>query len=323
MHAVRVAELSGPLGLRLELVPDPVRSQGEVLVDVDFVAPAFPDLLMCQGAYQFQPALPYTPGSDFAGVVRESDAGGRFTPGDRVAGMVDVGAAAEQVLAPEDRLFPVPDDLALDVAAALPLNYLTAHFALVTRASLLAGEWVLVRGAAGGLGIAATQVARALGANVIAVASTPQKRETSLSAGAQAAFEDGEGLPDAVRRTTDGRGADVVVDLVGGDLTSSLRSLAPLGRLLAVGFTSGEIPVVKVNRLLLRNCDIRGVEWGYMLEAGRAQTQWEALLELRRAGWIRPVVAPAGTLGDFASSLAALSGRHVVGRQVLSVRPGS
>lgn len=318
MRAVCITNLDGPAGVRVLEVPSPVRAHDEVVVDVKAVAPAFPDLLMSRGDYQIKPNLPFSPGSDFAGVVAESSPGSAMAPGTRVAGCVSFGAAAQRVSVTEDRLYPLPAGLDFCEAAALPMNYLTAHFALVTRAALSAGECVLVLGASGGVGLAAIQVAAGLGAQVIAVVSTQERAVVAVEAGAHHAVLH-EGFVAESRDLTDGRGVDVVVDVVGGDMRNTLRALAPLGRVLAVGFASGEIPTVKINRLLLTNTDIRGVESSLLWTAGISRQAWDDVMTWRESGYIKPVVRADGDLSDYGAALQKLERRDAIGRVVLTV----
>ncbi|MEE6165479.1 MULTISPECIES: NADPH:quinone oxidoreductase family protein [unclassified Mycolicibacterium] len=318
MRAVCATNYDGPTGLRVLEIDAPTREDDEVLVEVKAVAPAFPDLLMSRGEYQVKPAPPFSPGSDFTGVVLESPVGSEFSPGTRVAGCLSFGAAAEQVSVGEDRLYPLPDELDFVQGAAIPMNYLTAHFALVTRGGLAKGDWVMVLGASGGVGLAAIQVAAGLGARVIAVVSSDERAKVALEAGAHHAVLRGD-VPIKVRELTGDRGVDIVVDVVGGDMRNALRTLAPLGRVLAVGFASGEIPTVKVNRLLLTNTDIRGVESDYLWTAGISRVAWDELMALYREGFIKPVVQQTGPFEEYGTALAKLDERQVVGRVVLTV----
>ncbi|MFC9550216.1 NADPH:quinone oxidoreductase family protein [Rhodococcus sp. NPDC056960] len=313
-----VVELDGPSALEVLERDVPVRAADEVLVEVKAVAPAFPDLLMSQGKYQIKPDLPFSPGSDFAGIVLESPEGSEFVPGSRVAGCLSYGAAAERVAVTEDRLYPLPDDMGFVEAAAIPMNYLTAHFALVTRGNLTKGDWVMVLGASGGVGSASIQVAAGLGAQVVAVVSDDARAEVAREAGAHHVVLRDE-VPDKVRDLTDGRGVDLVVDVVGGDIRNALRTLAPGGRVMAVGFASGEIPTVKVNRLLLTNTDVRGVESAYLWTAGISRQAWDDLMILNGDGYLKPLVQEGGSLGDYAAALENLSARGVLGRVVLTV----
>src|SRR6476660_5193611 len=259
MRAARVTSLGGPSTVTVEDVPEPTLEAGDVLVDVHEAGVSFPDVLMTRGLYQMRPNLPFVPGAECAGVVREAGDGTRFQPGDRVAAFPVLGAFAETVAVAEAMVFPLPDDVPFEVGAALPMNYLTVHFALTRRGQLERGEDVLVHGGAGGIGTAAIQLARAMDARVIAVVSSEDKIETARSAGAHHIALADDFLA-GVKELTQGRGVDLVVDPVGGErFTDSLRSLAPEGRLLVIGFTGGEIPTVKVNRLLLTNTSVVGV----------------------------------------------------------------
>jgi len=321
MRAAQVTSLTGPGGVEVRELDAPLARPGHVLIDVSSVGVAFPDLLLSQGRYQIRPEPPFTLGADLAGVVVEDAEG--FTQGQRVAAVMPFGGAAERVAAPADGVFPLPDVLSLDEGAALPMNYLTAHFALVERASLEPGETVLVHGAAGGVGTATIQVAKALGARTIAVTSTKEKATLARSAGADEAVAL-DGFKDAAMELTGGRGVDVVMDVVGGDVfTDSLRALAPQGRLLVVGFAAGQgIPEVKVNRLLLNNIDVRGVGWGaYALaRPGFMRRQWEELLPMIEAGHIRPPVGSTYALDDYARALVDLAERRALGKLVVHLR---
>ncbi|HEY5516109.1 MAG TPA: NADPH:quinone oxidoreductase family protein [Pengzhenrongella sp.] len=322
MRAVQVTRLDGPSAVEVVELPDPVPGEGQVLIEVAASGVCFPDVLLTRGQYQLRPDPPFVPGSEVSGAVRSAPAGSGLAPGDRVAAFPVFGGFAELVATDPALVFPLPDSVALDHAAALPMNYLTCHFALVTRGRLEPGETVLVHGAAGGVGTAATQLAKALGARVIAVVSTGDKAEVARGAGADEVVLV-EGFKDAVLGLTGGRGVDVVVDPVGGDrFTDSLRSLAPLGRLLVIGFTAGSIPEVRVNRLLLNNVSVVGVGWGAYWQ-GRMpflQEQWRALLPLLEAGRLDPVVLATYPLADAALALAAVDERRAVGKVLLTPR---
>ena len=321
MRAARVTRLDGPTAIEIVDVPEPVAGDGEVLVDVHRVGISFPDLLLSRGDYQLKPELPFTIGVDLAGTVVE-DAHG-FTAGQRVAGVLPHGAAAERVAVPAIFTFPLPDTLSYDEGAALPMNYLTAQFALVERGDLRAGETVLVHGAAGGVGTATLQVARGLGARTIAVVSTEAKAETARRAGADEVVLL-DGFRDSVAALTGGRGVDIVLDVVGGDaFTDSLRCLGTQGRLLVVGFASGQgIPEVRVNRLLLNNVDVRGVGWGAyaMTRPAYMGEQWEALLPLMTSGAIRPPIGATYALAEIGRALVDMEERRTLGKSVLRVR---
>src|SRR5512132_2522288 len=258
MRALQVTELSGPDGLELvelrEPEPDHMFSPGEgVVVEVAAAAVSFPDVLQSRGLYQFKPDPPFVPGAEVAGVVRSAPEGSGLSPGDRVAAFTALGGWAELAVAPPHMTFPLPDELDFAQGAALILNYHTAYFSLKLRGRLAEGERVLVHGAAGGVGTATLQVAKGLGASTVAVVSSEEKEKVAREAGAdEVVRSDGPWREQVVELT--GGGVDVVLDPVGGDrFTDSLRSLREDGRVVVVGFTGGEIPEVRVNRLLLGN----------------------------------------------------------------------
>lgn len=321
MRAAQVVTPTGPAAVEIRDVEEPTPGPDDVLVEVHRVGISFPDLLLSKGEYQLKPEPPFTLGVDFAGSVVTGPEG--FTPGDRVAGVLPHGGAAERVAVPGRFAFPLPDSVSYDAGAAIPMNYLTALFALSERGGLRSGETVLVHGAAGGVGTATIQVARGLGARTIAVVSTEEKGEVARAAGADEVVLL-DGFKDAVTSLTAGRGVDVVMDVVGGPaFTDSLRLLAPLGRLLVVGFASGQgIPEVKVNRLLLNNVDVRGVGWGAyaMVRPGHMQEQWATLRPMLEDGTIDPPVGTTYPFEDFGSALTALEDRRVLGKAVVRVR---
>jgi NADPH2:quinone reductase len=319
MRAVQVARLDGPDAVEIAEVPEPVRAEGQVLVEVKAAGINFPDLLLTKGMYQYKPEPPFVLGGEFAGVVREAAAGSEFAPGDRVAGTSTTGAFAEVVALPEPFVFPLPDNLDFAAGACLPMNYLTMTFALITRGQLRKDETVLVHGAAGGIGTATIQLAAALGARVISVVSTPEKAEFVKSIGSHEAVL-AHGFKDAVAELTGGQGVDMVIDPVGGDrFTDSLRSLAPLGRLLIIGFTAGDIPTVKVNRLLLNNVDVRGVGWGaYALpRAGYMRQEWDRLVPFLTSGVVDPPISGRFPLERAGEAIARLGDRSVLGKVVV------
>jgi NADPH2:quinone reductase len=325
VRAVQVTGPDGPGALEVAEVGEPVRGDDEVLIEVHAVGINFPDVLLTRGAYQYKPEMPFVLGGELGGVVLEAPSGSSFSPGDRVAATSTTGALAERVTAKDELTFPLPDAVDLDAAACLPMNYLTMSFGLVTRGGLQAGETVLVHGAAGGIGTATIQLAAALGARVIAVASSPEKQDVARRAGAHDTVP-ADGFKDAVAELTGGQGVDVVVDPVGGDrFTDSLRSLAPLGRLLVVGFTAGEIPTVKVNRLLLNNLDVRGVGWGaYALpRPGYAREEWDWLWPLLESGALAPPISARRPLEEAGAAVALLEDRQVLGRVVVRCAPRS
>jgi NADPH:quinone reductase len=322
MRAIRVNTLDGPDAAQVEQVAEPGASTTGVLVEVHAAGVAFPELLLTRGRYQLRPELPFTPGSEVAGTVVAAPPGSGFRAGDRVAGYLPWGGWAERVVLDPALTFPLPAAVDFVTAAGVPMNYLTAHFALTRRGRLQPDERVLVHGAAGGVGTAAVQLARVLGAEVIAVASSSHKQEVARAAGAQHVIGP-DGFLDAVRGLTGGRGVDVVVDPVGGDrMTDSLRSLGPEGRLLVVGFAAGEVPTVRVNRLLLGNAAVVGVGWGAFceVEPTYAATQWLELSAHLETGRLAPVVERRYPLTGASEALRALDDRSGAGKIVLEVR---
>jgi NADPH2:quinone reductase len=322
MRAVQVVQPTGPADVRVVDVEEPTPGPDDVLVEVHSVGISFPDLLLSKGQYQMRPEPPFTLGVDVAGTVVSAGPSG-LEPGSRVCGVVPYGAAGERAVIPPGSVFPLPDRLSYDEGAALPMNYLTALFALQERGQLRAGETVVVHGAAGGVGTATLQVARGLGARTIGVVSTEEKAAFARAAGADEAVLI-DGFKDAVKELTGGRGVDVVLDVVGGDaFTDSLRCLAEQGRLLVVGFAAGQgIPEVKVNRLLLGNLDVRGVGWGgyAMTRPGYMHEQWRALLPLIESGVVTPPVGATYDLADFGRALQDMEARRTLGKAVVRVR---
>ncbi len=325
MRAVQVISPTGPTDVEVREVDEPTPGPDDVLVEVHRVGVSFPDLLLSKGEYQLRPEPPFTLGVDFAGTVlrpAETGAGG-FVEGQRVAGVGAYGGAAERVASPAMSTFALPDGVSFEEGAALPMNYLTAQFALAERGQLRSGETVLVHGGAGGVGTATIQVAKGYGARTIAVVSSKEKAAVAERAGADDVVLL-DGFKDAVMALTAGVGVDVVVDVVGGDaFTDSLRVLAPQGRLLVVGFASGQgIPQVKVNRLLLNNVDVRGVGWGAyaMVRPGYMAGQWQALVPMMESGVVRPAVGATYDLEEFGRALTDMEQRRTLGKSVVRVR---
>jgi NADPH:quinone reductase len=321
MRAVQVLTPTGPADVRVVEVYDPTPRPGDVLVEVHSVGISFPDLLLSKGEYQLKPEPPFTLGVDVAGVVLPGESHGLVQR--RVVGVVPYGGAAERVVLPASSVFELPDRLSYDEGAALPMNYLTGLFALQERGQVRPGETVLVHGAAGGVGTATLQVAKGLGARTIGVVSTEGKAAYARAAGADEAVLV-DGFKDAVMELTGGRGVDVVLDVVGGDVfTDSLRCLAEQGRLLVVGFAAGQgIPEVRVNRLLLGNIDVRGVGWGgyAMTRPGYMHDQWERLLPMIESGVVTPPIGATYELEEFGRALADMDARRTLGKSVVHVR---
>ncbi len=325
MRAVLCHDYADPPRLVLGEVAAPTPAAGEVLVDVHAAAVSFMDALMAQGRYQMRPALPYTPGSDAAGVVCAVGAGvTQLQPGDRVACGHWTGAWAEQMVAPASQLTRLPDGVDFATACTVRYAYGTALYALVERAHLQAGETVFVSGAAGGVGLAAVDLARQLGARVIAGVSSRDKAEVVRSRGAEAVVAYGEeDLKARVQALTDGLGVDVFLDNVGGEVFATMsRLMAWGGRILPIGFTSGAIPSLAANLPLLKNYSLVGAFWGAWAMRHPEQSA-EADAKLMRwvaEGRLRPLVAAELPLDQFDEALARLRDRRVQGRIVLRPR---
>jgi NADPH2:quinone reductase len=319
MFAHRIVDFTGPDDVQWREAEEPAAGDG-VVIDVAAAGVSFADLLQTRGAYQMKVPVPYTPGMDAAGVVRTARPGLGLAAGQRVAVLLSHGCWQEVISAPAERVLPMPDGMSFEAGAAAPLNYLTGLFALVRRARARAGETLLVHGAAGGVGTAAVQLGRALGLRTVAVVGDEAKQEFALRWGADHALLS-DGWLAVVRDLLGERAVDIVVDPVGGDrMTDSLRSLAPEGRLLVLGFSAGEIPVVKVNRLLLGNTGVLGVASREFFEQ-RPETVaelWAQLTELRRAGALEEPPVEAYPFADARGALRAIADRRAMGKVVLS-----
>lgn len=321
MRAVQLSATDGPSSLELADIETPTADPGTVLIDVAYAGVTFPELLQSRGQYQMQPPLPYTMGSEVSGTIRElgDDVTG-LTVGDRVVGVAGTGAYAEVMAVPAANVLPLPETVSLQSGAGMPMNLLTADFALRVRGRLEAGQSVLVHGAAGGLGSALVQVALAYGAEVVAVVSTEEKAATVGNLGAQhVVFADD--FKDSVKEIFP-HGVDLVADPVGGDrFTDSLRCLTTFGTLLVLGFTAGDIPQVKVNRLLLGNIAVAGVGWGAAL-AGRPEMvaqQWQSLWPHLSAGELDPIIHAVLPLQQAGEALDIIDSRSVRGKVLLDV----
>ncbi|MGD9536154.1 MAG: NADPH:quinone oxidoreductase family protein [Alphaproteobacteria bacterium] len=307
-----------------EIEPPALPDDG-LLVRVHAAGVNFPDLLLVRGQYQEKPTPPFAPGLEVAGVV---DAVGKdvtdFAPGDRVMATLRHGGFAEFAAVKAANAVKLPATVSLDAAAALPIAYGTAYHAFAQRARLEPGETLLVLGAAGGVGLAAVELGRRFGARVIAVASTVEKRAAAKAAGAHEAIGDeADQLAERVKALTDGRGADVVFDPVGGDLfDQALRCVAPDGRVLVIGFASGRIGELKANRLLLKECGVLGVYWGAYARRKPAENaaNFARLIEWLEAGELAPPIWRRFSLAEVPEALAALANRQVIGKAIIAVR---
>jgi NADPH:quinone reductase len=328
VRAVQIVNLEGPdRALEVVDVPEPEPSHmltpgAGVVVEVQAAGVSFPELLQTRGEYQLKPELPFIPGSEVGGVVRSASDSSPLEPGDRVAAFCALGAFAEVTVAPEFLTFPLDDALDFAQGAGLILNYHTAYFALKLRGRLAEGETVLVHGGAGGVGTAALQVAKGLGARTIAVVSTGDKERVASEAGADEVLRSDEPWKDQAKELTGGAGVDVVLDPVGGDrFLDSLRSLAEGGRVVVVGFTGGSIPEVRVNRLLLNNVEVIGAGWGAFV-MGKPEVCREigaAIGKLIDGGYVRPIVGARFPLERTAEALKLLDERAATGKIVLEL----
>jgi len=323
MKAVLCKQYGPPESLTFEELPSPRAGPGEVVVAVKAASVNFPDVLIIQNKYQFKPPLPFSPGSELAGVVKEAGTGvTNFKPGDKVIAFTTYGAFAEEVKTEAARLLPLPEGMDFASGAAFLLTYGTSDHALRDRGGLRAGETLLVLGAAGGVGLAAIEIGKALGARVIACASSDEKlaicREHGADAGINYATQD---LRERVKALTDGRGVDVVYDAVGGPYTEpAFRSLAWRGRLLVVGFTAGEIPKLPLNLALLKGASVVGVFWGDFTrrEPREFADSVRQLERWFREGKLRPHVSQTFPLHQAAEALKLMAARQVKGKVVLT-----
>lgn len=325
MKAVLCKEFGDPESLSLEEVPAPEPKAGEVLLDVHACGLNFPDVLMIQGKYQSQPPFPFAPGGEVAGTVAALGEGvTEVQVGDRVFAGIGFGGFAEQVAVKAKALRQVPDTMTLQQAAGISTTYGTSYYALKQRADLKPGETLLVLGAAGGVGIAAVELGKAMGARVIAAASTPEKLEIARKAGADELvdYSDGE-LKEKVKALTDGKGADVIYDPVGGSLFDQcMRCVNWYGRVLVIGFAAGDIPKVPINLILLKSCQVVGVFFGAWSarEPEEAAQNFREILELQKQGKIDPLVGAEYALEDYAAALRCLMERRAVGKVVVNVQ---
>jgi len=331
MRAILSEKAGGPETLRLADVAAPEPGPGEVRIAVRAVGVNFPDVLIIEDRYQVKPPRPFAPGAEFAGVVDAvGDGVNSFAPGDRVMALPMFGAMAEQACVSSERCHKLPENVSLEQAAALQMTYGTALYGLDERGGLAGGETLLVLGAAGGVGLAAVELGRALGARVIAAASSQAKVEAAIECGADAGVvypagsldrDAQKALADQFKAACGEAGADVIFDIVGGDYTEpALRAIAWLGRLMIVGFPAG-IAKIPANLPLLKSCDIRGVFWGAGIKRDMAahHAAMDRLLAMLADGRISPRIHAAYPLERAGEAIAALSSREVVGKVIVTV----
>jgi len=322
MRAVVVDRWMGPEELQVKEVPEPELAPQTLKLEIRAAGCNFFDILMIRGQYQVKPAFPFIPGAEVAGIVREvGDGVEGFAVGDRVLASAGLGGFAEMAVVPARGAFQMPESMAFEEGAALPIIYPTSYAGPVFRANLQPGENLLVHAAAGGVGIAAVQIGKALGARVIATAGGADKLEVARRNGADETIDYREGdFVERVKELTDGKGADVIYDSVGGETTDrSLKCINWNGRLLVIGFASGRIPEIKLNRVLLKNISIVGLHWSAYpdREPERMDECFEGLFEMSRAGQILPLVSKSYPLEEAGRALAALRSRKTVGKVVL------
>ena len=311
--------------LVLEEVASPEPKKNEILIDVHAAAVNFPDTLIIEGKYQFKPPFPFSPGGEAAGVVAAvGEKVSHLKPGDRVMALTGWGSFAEQVAVPSYNVMPIPKGIDFNSAAAFGMTYGTSMHALKQRANLQPGETLLVLGASGGVGLAAVEIGKAMGARVIAAASSAEKLEVAKAAGADALINySEENLKDRVKELTGGQGADVIYDPVGGDLfDAAIRSIAWNGRLLVVGFASGRIPELPVNLALLKGAAVVGVFWGAFAQRQPQDNaaNFEQLFAWHAEGKLKPLVSQTFPLAQGAAAIDALGQRKAVGKVVVQIK---
>jgi NADPH:quinone reductase len=327
MKAILCKTYGPPESLVLEEVESLKPGRGQVVIGVKACGVNFPDTLIIQGKYQFKPPLPFSPGSEVAGVVKKVGAGVEHVKvGDRVIAFTGHGGFAEEVLAEAAQLIPIPKGMDFTTASAFVLTYGTSHYALKDRAQLKPGETLLVLGAAGGVGLAAVEIGKVMGARVIAAASSDEKLEVCKQHGADEVINyTSEDLRERVKELTQGNGVDVVYDPVGGNYSAAaLRGMAWGGRFLVIGFTAGEIPRIPLNLTLLKGCSIVGVFWGSFTarDPKRNQEHLQELLTWFVTGKIKPLISATYPLSRAADALNDMINRKVKGKVVLLVDEG-
>lgn len=324
MKALQCVELAGPEKLVFSEVDDPKPGSGQVLLEIKAASVNFPDVLMIQGLYQNQPPMPFIPGAECSGVISEIGEGvDSCSVGDHVFVMAGTGCFAEKLVVDAASVTLIPKAMDFPVAAALPMTYGTSLYSLKQRANLQPGETLLVLGAAGGVGLSAVEIGKAMGARVIATASTDEKCNVAKDHGADEIinYSNGE-FKDTVKSMTDGKGADVIYDPVGGDVfDQSLRCISWEGRLLVIGFTSGRIPSAPANLALLKSCDIVGVFWGAFVErTPKINLQnFEKLYQWIEEGYINPRISMKVPLENTLDAMQAIADRKIIGKAIVKI----
>jgi NADPH2:quinone reductase len=323
MKAIRAHEWCGPRDLTIDEIELPQPGIGQILIRVNVAGLNFPDLLIITGKYQYKPALPFSPGFEIAGTVEKIGEGvSRFSGGERVVAQVSVGGFAEYAIAEEANTHPIPVSMSDDEAAAFPLVYQTSYFGLAYRGGLRKGEAVLVHSAAGGVGLSAVQIARALGAGkIIGTVGSDDKRALVRDNGADVVVNyQSEDFVEVVKRETNGKGADVIYDPVGGEVGErSTKCIAFEGRLVIIGFTSGKFSNFVSNHVLVKNYSVVGLHWGAYRhnKPDKIEQGWRELLELYETGMLRPVIGGRFHMEQVADAMEFLASRKAVGKVVL------
>jgi len=332
MKALQCVELGMPDKLQINEVPEPDLLPGHVIVENKAASVNFPDVLMIQGLYQFQPELPFSPGGESAGtIIAVADDVKDFKIGDRVFAMTGLGAFAEKIAAHENSVMKIPDDMSFETAAALPMTYGTSLYALKQRAEIQPNETLLVLGAAGGVGLATVELGKAMGARVIAAASTEEKVNLCVKHGADEGFvypagkldkDQQKELSAKIKELTGGLGANVVYDPIGDSYTEPcIRATAWDGRYLVIGFAAGEIPKIPINLALLKGMKIVGVFWGAWVGMNPEENKanFKHLFDLHSDGMISPEVSDSFSLEDGAKAISHLKDRKAKGKVIIKI----
>ena len=324
MKALVCNEFGPAENLSLEERPAPSPGKGEILVDIKAAGVNFPDILTVQGKYQFKPELPFVPGAEVAGIVTAVGEGvTSHKVGDKVISTLQIGGFSEQCVASEHGSFGMGETMSFEQAAGFAITYGTSYYALKQQAKIQPGETLLVLGAAGGVGIATIQIAKAMGAKVIAAASSEEKLDFACEAGADLRINySEENLKDKVKELTGGKGADVIYDPVGGDFSEqAFRAIAWDGRFLVIGFASGPIPAIPLNLMLLKGASLVGVFWGAWAARFPMESRknFDELIEMIDGGKFSPLVTEVYALDDYKAAFASISERRAKGKVILSL----